>query len=334
MTPIDRLYNMKFCRGRLAKAAFVIKRRPSVGPLENGCTLDKPVVLISADLELGWGWRYSKNGEDPNSMALKARENMPRLMNMFEKYEIPVTWAIVGHLFLHSCNRNSHSWMRRIPYFQNRNWVYSSGDWYDADPCTKWNNEPAWYAPDLVDMILQSSAKHEIGCHTFSHIDFSYENCPSDVAEDEITACIDAARRWGIGLKSFVFPGGTYGNYEILQRKGFRAYRKTLDYELCSPMFDDHGLLVLPASVELGDCHLGWSAEYFVKRYSKYITKTINHKTLCHFWFHPSLDSGYVRDVLPVLLELIADLRNKGDLVIDTMGGISDKLLQRSAAKS
>jgi peptidoglycan/xylan/chitin deacetylase (PgdA/CDA1 family) len=330
MKLFERLYKARLVKKHVGKVAFDLKRRPSVSPDGNGLLLRNPVVIISADLELAWGWRFSKRREDPNAMTVKARENIPRLLKMFEEYDIPVTWAIVGHLLLHSCGRDSHAWMHRIPYFQNRNWVYSSGDWFDDDPRANWKDEPSWYAPDLVKMILESRIAHEIGCHTFSHIDFSNTNCPPAVAEDEVDACVDAARKWGIELRSFVFPGGTYGNIDVLQKKGFMSYRMTLEHELSLPFFDSNGLVVLPASVELGDCQLGWSAYYYVERYSKYLAKAVQHNRLCHFWFHPSRDTRFAGSVIPALLASIANLRNEGMISVGTMASTADLLSRKS----
>ena len=140
---------------------------------------------------------------------------------MFEDFCIPITWATVGHLFLSECKKEDHNRMRRIPYFENRNWAYNSGDWFDCDPYTNWEKAKAWYAPDLIEKILKSKVNHEIGCHTFSHIDFSDKNCSPEVAEDEIKSCIEAAKKWGIELRSIVFPGGTYGNIEIIKKYGY-----------------------------------------------------------------------------------------------------------------
>ena len=67
----------------------------------------KSVLLISADFELAWAWRYSKSVANPLQLALdKAeleRENLPKIIELCEKYNVPITWATVGHLFLERC---------------------------------------------------------------------------------------------------------------------------------------------------------------------------------------------------------------------------------------
>ena len=315
------------------KFAFALTRKPFAKP--SNIPQDKRFpnkykasLVISADFELGWAFRYSKANPNPVKMAERARRNFPFLLNKFEEYNIPITWATVGHLFLKECKNGDHDWMHRIPYFENRNWLYNRGDWFDCDPHTYWENAKEWYAPDLIEKILNSKVKHEIGCHSFSHIDLTYKNCPKEVADDEIKACIDAVKKWGIKLKSFVFPGGTYGNYEILKKYGLTSYRKTLGYELSYPIVDKKGLVVIPVSTGLDDNGLGWSKGYFIKRYKKYINKAIKTGTVCHFWFHPSLDRWFLYNVFPELLKYASEKRDKGELFIATMNDIAEYILQ------
>jgi hypothetical protein len=129
----------------------------------------KAAVVISADLELGWAWCYSKKSDDPKVLALQkadqTRQNLPRLLDLFDQFNVPVTWATVGHLFLESCSRingSAHSDLPRPPYFENEFWLYGEGDWLDDDPCSDYHRDPAWYAPDLLRSILSARVKHEV----------------------------------------------------------------------------------------------------------------------------------------------------------------------------
>jgi len=221
--------------------------------------------------------------------------------------------------------------MRRIPYFENKNWIFDRGDWFDADPHTHWRSADAWYAPDLIEEILSSKVSHEIGCHTFSHCDFSYQRCPASVAEDEITACLDAAKPWGINFESFVFAGGTYGNYELVKKYGFSAYRKTLKHEISYSHLDDNDLVVIPASICLADNGLNWPREYVIERYKKYVRSAVNNGAVCHFWFHPSFDHTFMNSVFPALLRYISELRQKGILEVLTMGDVARRIASVSS---
>ncbi len=201
-------------KGKLSKLAFTLSNRlvpkkdniDSCKKYPNG---EKGGLIISADFEMAWAWRYTKTGADFIEKGHIERMNFPQIINLLEKYNVPITFATVGHLFLDNCKRGDHDWMKRIPHF-NDHWRFTEGDWYDHDPYDSYKNAPEWYGLDLIQRLQGSTVKHEIGTHTFSHIDFSYKNCPAKVADDEIRACCDAASKLGINLKSMVFPGGTW----------------------------------------------------------------------------------------------------------------------------
>lgn len=324
----------KYLRGRLrpnrqallSKAVFSLGLKPAVmsnppaGYFISGS--GRGGLVMSLDFEMAWAFRYSKREVDPLAMARLEREQVPVILRLFDDYGIPATWATVGHLLLESCKKGDHDWMRRIPHFDDH-WKYVSGDWFDHDPCTDFRKDSAWYAPDLVESILAAQAKHEIGCHTFSHIDCSEKNCPPAVLEDEIQACITAARNWGIDLTSFVFPGGTTGNYNVLKRHGFKTYRQKLHFDLAPPLIDDHQMVVSASTSSFGR-NADWSAEYYVYRYKTMIDKAIKTNTIAHLWLHPSVDPWTLKYVLPEVLRYVSGKRDKGALWIGTMGQLAD----------
>jgi peptidoglycan/xylan/chitin deacetylase (PgdA/CDA1 family) len=319
----------RFAKNLMSRSLFrlggkPLVRKPCVFSADKFPHGFKGGLIVSADFELAWAFRYSKREPHPLRKARQSRENFPFLLKLFEDYKVPVTWATVGHLFLRSCKKGDHDWMQRIPYFENEFWSYRKGGWFDSDPYASWDKAKEWYAPDLIELILDSGVRHEIGCHTFSHVDFSYGHCPRKVAEDELKACVETARSWGIGLRSFVFPAGTYGNYDVLKEFGFTSYRKGLYYELDYPVSDSLGLMVIPSACGLDDNGLGWSAEYTIRRYKKYIDRAVRTQTVCHFWFHPSLAGSFLKSVFPGLFRYAAQKRDDGELWIGTMGKLSE----------
>jgi peptidoglycan/xylan/chitin deacetylase (PgdA/CDA1 family) len=320
-------------QGKMSQWSFKLSGKPFVIkdsiPLEqkfpNG---EKGGFIMSADFELAWAWRFSKTGANPIKKAERARANMPVILKNLDQFNIPITFATVGHLFLEGCNKSDHDWMSRIPHFDDH-WKFMEGDWYAHDPYSDAEKDPAWYAPDMIRLIQQSKVKHEIGTHTFSHIDFSYKNCPADVANDEIQACVDAAKKYGVNLKSIVFPGGTWGNIEVLKQHNIKIYRKSSEYELAYPYYDDQGLLVTVSSLAMDNNKFNWSPEYFLKKYKVYIDKAIKTNTIAHFWFHPSFDPWFLENVFPKILEYVDEKRNEGVLWVGTMETIADHITTR-----
>ena len=55
--------------------------------------------IISLDYELMWGVRDHHTKESYGAAVLGARNAIPRMLAMFEKYNVQATWATVGLLF-------------------------------------------------------------------------------------------------------------------------------------------------------------------------------------------------------------------------------------------
>lgn len=320
--------------GYLTLLLYFFKIKPTVNRLVKS-PFNKGIIVLSADFEMAWAFRYSKTKSDfAEKLGLKERENVPRLLNFFDKYRIPVTWATVGHLFLENCNKASgsipHPQMVRPPFFDNQNWSYKANDWYQHDPCTNFNESPAWYAPDLIQQIVNAEVVHEIGCHTFSHIDCSHDNCPPELFRSELNACIELGNRKNLILKSMVFPGGTHGNYSILKQLGFTNYRKSTRYHIDLPIIDKDGLVLIPSSYNIGKSQHGFSAKQHIRMAKSFIQKASHERMVAHLWFHPSMDDWYISNVLPDILGYIQTLVKDGSVEVLTMGQLADRILEKN----
>ena len=318
----------------LSKLKFALGLNPIVEHRDNiGRFIPEPykaVVLIQADFELAWAWRFSRNFPDSfgesEKIGLLERDNIPQIIHLCDKYNIPVTWATVGHLFLERCSVTNgfiHPEIKRLPYFENKFWKYSKNDWFDSDPGTDVHKSPAWYCPDLIELIMQAKAKHEIGCHTFSHIDCRDEICPPEVLESELEACRDLADKKGIILRSFVHPAHTIGNLKTLVKFGYTNYRTSYSKLLGYPIFHSEGIWELKNTTDF-TWRKQWSADYHVYRYCKTIERAIKNRSVCVFWFHPSLDKEFIQYVMPGIFEFLDN--NKDSLKVLTSGEYVDFL--------
>jgi hypothetical protein len=308
----------------LSKVIFKLARRPFYD--DGGFqTAKKSIVTISSDFELAWAWRYSKRTVQALAMAKRERENIHIILDILNNLHIPITWAVVGHLFLDSCtcqNGKPHGNLLRPRYFENEFWKYDTGDWFDIDPCGNYKTHPEFYAPDIIETILQSNVKHEIGCHSFSHIDYSERNSYPDLIENDLLACKEAAERFGITMKSFVFPGNVHGNFNLLKKNNYKVVRyKTNDLkEIGFPEMLENGMVAIHDSMAFDQSEEGWGSEYLVWKMNQYVQKAIEKKAICHFWFHPSIAKTEIDEVLiPVMRNIVAK-RDQGFLDIRTMG--------------
>jgi len=202
---------------------------------------------LSLDTELGVG---------PNKRlvyALHEREIIPKLIDLFDTYETPVTWSIVGHLFLSNCDGCD------LPF----------------NDCTdpKWKN--ALYGPDLIEMILSSSTKPEIASHSFAHI--NYANEPLNVIEKDVRAALIAMKNFNIDSKTFIFPWNAFNtkSLEIVKGYGFNFTRTSFDFKDYT-----YPLTSVPSLIEIDE---STPINYVLKL----VDLLKNDDVVFHVWTHP-----------------------------------------------
>ena len=130
--------------------------------------IEQPIFIISLDTELLWGYIAYPSSEVVNLLKRdnkNGRGCIDLLLNLFEKHNIPATWAVVRHLFLDHCECEDGIPHKDMPRFKE--------DWYSSDPYTDIQKDPLYYGKDIVEKILSSPVRHEIGYHSFSHVRFS-----------------------------------------------------------------------------------------------------------------------------------------------------------------
>jgi peptidoglycan/xylan/chitin deacetylase (PgdA/CDA1 family) len=285
-----------------------------IAPFKNDASA---AVSISTDFELNWAFRGKLSREECNSKGSHERNNIPFILKMLDEYQVPITWATVGHLFLHNCTRPfggmAHVDMPR-PQFNDR-W---DGDWYEHDPCTNYNIDPLWYAPDLVRQIVESTVIHEIGTHSFSHINFSADHSTRELIISELDACITAMRPFGLKPSSLVFPYNSmgYAFTDVLADYGITAVRHRDErVRLSYPERTEHGVYKVYESMNLR------STTYYdyLQKVKIFIEHAVKSHAAYHLWFHPSDPLQIFEKEFHRILEYISDERDKGTLWITTM---------------
>jgi len=311
----------------------------------------KAKIVFSIDTELAWARIHHRNLEDYNELLAEYRNAVEWLLATFEKYEIPATWAIVGHLFLDSCSSPPHEDITKPNY----DWV--DGEWYQYDPCSSFDEDPYFYAPDIVKKITDSHIDHEIGSHSFAHINFADPGCSYRAALDDLNKCQQISRELHFeNLTSFVFPQDKVGNLKALHDSGFKVFRGAGVYDEIRDSSKYKKLLYtlgvclgipnepISASKNDGLINLPLSNHYrlerpmvlnnpysFVPLFSKYLSvknsvrKAIKMNKIAHIGLHPidfGMHSEKYRKHFERLLEFISDSRNKQKIDTITMSDI------------
>lgn len=172
---------------------------------------------------------------------------------------------------------------------------------------------------DAYERVLNSGVRHEIGIHTYSHVDVSA--CTAQDLEQEINRCLDS-----LGIRSvprtFIFPWNREAHFDVLSKMGFIAYRGK-DRAIGRPS-KMKSLWNIPPVYYLDEKSDG--AASLVKRY---IDLCIRSRSVFHLWLHPwSIASGdsalpLVSSTLDPILQYIAEKRDAGFLSCRTMGDLA-----------
>src|SRR5437762_12519929 len=125
---------------------------------------DFGALVISLDFELHWGVRdkCAVDGAYRGNL-LGARKAIPRMLDLFEEFDVAATWAAVGFLFAESRREREEFSPRIRPNYED-----SRLNAYAEMTGENEHSDPLHYAGSLIRQI-RSRAKQEIASHTFSH---------------------------------------------------------------------------------------------------------------------------------------------------------------------
>lgn len=180
---------------------------------------------ISLDFELFWGFDIDCIlSEQQKEKFDKTKALVPHLLELFKKYNIACTWAIVGALL----NETKQELYSNIPSirpsyanFKSRN--FEKMEWI-ADSSTK---TPWCFAKELCQLIKETP-RQEIGTHTYSH----YYCLEEEQTLETFLTDIEIAReitfsKLKIYPKSIVFPRNQINYIKNLAKYGIQVYRGT-----------------------------------------------------------------------------------------------------------
>ena len=301
-------------------------------------------VVFSLDAELAWGYHdLHPLSETDRRRVRAARPAWKRLVRLFDRYRIPATWAVVGHLLV----EDGAELRRRHP--APREWFRTYRERRETEP-------DRWYGRDLVRAVLDADAPHELGSHGFSHAVFDEAN--REVAEAELRLSRAVAERVGASFDSFVFPRNAVRHRSALGEHGFIAYRgdrsrpwpdvtgagfaRALVRYLAGappppvvePAVDEHGLVNVPSSMFLGGfTQTPWEIASAVHgdpavRLAKLGVDGLRETDgVFHMWLHPNdLTTSEDFDRVESILSHVANRRDRGEIAVETMGEVARRV--------
>lgn len=322
----------------------------------------KGIFVISLDFELYWGVRDKRTIERYQDNLLGAREVIPRILRLFEKYEIQATWAIVGLLFYGTRRELMESLPVKTPHYVDTNLSpYPQLAAIGNDE----RDDPFHYAASLIKAIA-SCPGQEIGTHTFSHYYCRESGQQADEFREDLKAALQAAKPYNLTLQSLVFPRNQVNRdyLSICQEMGILAYRgneKSWIYQVDKP----HTSLIWQRVLRLLDAYINYSghncyslqyisrsfpydipASRFLRPYSRKlkileplrlnrILSGLNYAAkqglIYHLWWHPH-NFGINQDenlrVLETILQRYKKLKTDYAMESWSMGRLAHQLYQ------
>lgn len=291
---------------------------------------------MSIDTEMLWGPTTKSGKALLLGKGKEDREAIASILNIFKKYDIGATWAIVGHLFRDRCDRSDCLTSKNMSIYGYH------PEWYH-DPYSNCDLDSLHYGKDVVEMILSNSAGQEIGYHSYSHPNF--KEIPREMAEDELAQAKGIRQDWGIEMKSFVFPLDKIAHVDLLPKYGFSIFRGGLPRrrkdlssihrkvngainKIIAPPVDpryQNDIWEIPSSMPFSDPQFPNSIQFRAKLG---LNRAISSNRVFHIYLHPwdLLLYERLKDDLDTFIGYVASKRDDGALRVMTMGEYASSL--------
>ena len=270
-------------------------------------------LVISLDFELFWGVADTRTVAGYGRNVRGERDAIPRMLALFRRYGISVTWAAVG---MAMC-RNHAEWRAIRPVVMPG---YQNGRLspYSLDALAR-EHPGLFFARPLVEQIL-ATPRQELATHTYSHFYCNEAGATPEQLSADLACAQFVADDLKVRYRSLVFPRNQIVDsyLSVLPRAGIRVYRGNRNHWLyrhgdvvaggiagravrladgCLPFSgrgcgqaDRQGELVnVPASFFL----YPWSGRQAalmpmrLLRLKQCMTDAARTDRICHLWWHP-----------------------------------------------
>jgi peptidoglycan/xylan/chitin deacetylase (PgdA/CDA1 family) len=175
--------------------------------------------VISIDFELMWGVRDKLSILQYGENIKGVHSALPRMLEIFQQYNIKGTFAIVGLLFFESKKEMIANLPEKLPSYSNKNLSPFNG--YFNSVGENLETDPYHFGKYLIDEIFKTPGQ-EIGTHTFSHY-YCLEKGQTinEFKDDFLHAQKVAKDKYGLKITSLVFPRNQFNNEYLAVCKEF-----------------------------------------------------------------------------------------------------------------
>ena len=178
--------------------------------------------VISLDFELHWGV-FDSYGDTYEANILGVRKAIPKILELFEKYDVKATWATVGLLFNESKNDYDKYKPALLPSYQDRKL-----NAFDVPIGHNEKIDELHYGYSLIQQIVECPGQ-ELGSHSYSHYYCQAEGQTIEEFSCDIRSAMAVTDdKLNIKMKSFVFPKNMVNKdyLNVLKQNSFSIYRE------------------------------------------------------------------------------------------------------------
>jgi len=323
--------------------------------------MDKGSFVVSLDLELMWGVRDVTTKEEYGNSIIGVREVLPKMLDIFNEFQINATFSTVGFLFFESRQELLSMIPENKPnYKDSKLSPYSDINLIGENEI----EDPYHYGISLIELIKKGN--HEISTHTFSHYYCLEDGQDGDDFEDDIIHAINIAKKRGVELKSIIFPRNQFNSeyLQVCKKHGILSYRGNESSWIYKASKGDQQSL-FKRFLRLADSYinitgdniydykkikqtvpLNISSSTFLRPYNKKLkfldslrlrriknamTQAATKNMVFHLWWHPHNFGINQKENLLFLNEILKHysvLKNKHSFQSITMNSLADKLLK------
>lgn len=312
----------------------------------------KGVFVISIDVEFAWGLVNLPITAADYARIRAEREAIRRVLEVFKKYELRATWAVVGHLFREKIEVKEG---RAVPEMPRPVMKGETRDWFAHLVGAP---EAAWCAADAIAMIRAAQPEQEIGSHSFGHVLYDEQRANADAIAADVRLAKATHEAHGLAFESFVFPCNCIGFRGMLRDAGIRVYRGHtrrwydgvrpnalwrlmnlvthalgMRVPVVEAVRDEYGL------VNVGDSMLLYHRQGLRRLITPWAQERMarggleaaaREKKIFHVWFHPSNIAWRMDEQCEVLEAIMAHARaliQRGELENATMGELARRCI-------
>ena len=304
--------------------------------------LGKSKFVISLDFELHWGV-FDSYGESYNENILGARKAVPKILALFEKYDINATWATVGLLFNES-DEDYRKYKPTTPSYEDK-----SLNAFDVGIGKNEDEDKLHFAHSLIQLIKDSPSQ-ELASHSYSHYNCQSKGQTAQEFDSDIQSAVAIAKdKFKVNLKSFVFPKNQVNReyLDILKKNSFSIYREQppstfnwnfaercyrllnsfikLSSEAANRVQEIDGIKTVNADRFLRPYKFPFLNYLMLKRIKDEMSFAAKNGSVYHLWWHPHNFGKNLNENLSNLeniLSAYAALREKYDMRSVCMGDL------------